>query len=57
MGRTGWRDRLGRILKTLLLLVTGGASDAGDGGHLIVVMDEVLKELPGLALPLIEIFP
>ena len=47
MGRTGWRDCLGHILKNLLLLVTGGAGDAGDGGYFIVVMDEVLGRAPG----------
>ena len=39
---------------------TGGVGDAGDGRHLIVVISEVLRQLPGvrhLALPLIVVVP
>ena len=56
-GRTSWRDRLEHILKTLLLLITGGA---GNGGHLTVVIGEVLGQLLGLGqltLPLIVKVP
>ena len=56
-GRTGWRDRLEHILKTFLLLITGGA---GNGGHLIAGDGGVIWQLLGLrhsALPFIVMVP